>query len=260
MRTTSTTRVRRRLAIALRSITIAAVSLLSACDTSTPPGTGGGGGAAARNQMPPDERRVVGSGTSAKGGVGGQRGVGVPDGIWVVNRLPIAFVRGETPGLEVLSEHARNLIIQGETEVEVSQLADTGVDRVRRVEDIRTSPDVQMVIVDVGPASKFGMTHPVATAAGPEQPPVLVDEQGQKYLAVGYASMDMNKARLRYLPGSPIAAAKELPTISKSRTDQKLWLIFLVTTGKKVRYFGLGNKAVAEFNPTFSAEPWRGLE
>ena len=240
---------------------VAGGALLCGCDTSYPPGTGGAaGGGAARNQMPADERRVVGSGTSASGGVGGQRGVGVPDGIWVVNRLPIALVRGEAPGLEVLSEHAKNLIIQGETEVEVSQLADAGIDRVRRVEDVRTAPDVQMVVVDVGPASKFGMTHPVATAAGPEQPPVLVDEQGQKYLAVGYAYMDMSKARVRYLPGEPIQAAKELPTISRSRPDQKLWLVFLVTTGKKVRYFGLGNKAVAEFNPTFSAEPWRGLE
>jgi len=251
---------RRIAAISLGILAFTTSTLITACDTSAPPGTGGGGAAAARNQMPADERRVAGSGTAANGGVGGQRGVGVPDGIWVVNRLPIALVRGETPGLEVLSEHSRNLIIQGETEVQVSQLADTSIDRVRRVEDVRTSADVQMVVVDVGPASKFGMMHPVAAAAGPEQAPALVDQQGQKYLAVGYAYMDMNIARVRYLPGSPITAAKELPTVSKSRPDQNLWLIFLVTTGKKVRYFGLGSKAVAEFNPAFTAEPWRGLE
>jgi hypothetical protein len=236
-----------------------ALALLAACDTSYPPGTGPGAGARG-GQMPQDERRIVGSGNSAKGGVGGERGVGVPDGVWVVNRMPIALVRGETFGLEVAEDGSRNLIVRGDAEVDIARVADQGIDRIRRVEDVRTNPDVQMVVIDVSTSSKMSVLHPAAIGAGTEAAPVLVDEQGERYLAVGLVYTDSTKARVRFEPGTPVQAAKELPAISRSRTDQRLWLVFLVTTGKKVRYFGFGNKAVVEFNPTWAAEPYRGLD
>ncbi|MDX2132343.1 MAG: hypothetical protein SFY69_09850 [Planctomycetota bacterium] len=209
------------------------VGVLGACDTSTAPPTGG---ARVGSQSPfAEERRVVGG--------GGRSSAPAPEGVDVVNRLPFALVRGQTGDLEVVEERTRTWIVRGAARVPANQVADAGIDRVRRVEDIRVPRDVSIVFVDVSPASKY------RGAAEGTAAPTLVDTAGERYMPVGWAYLDAEWADVRYEPGEPVSAMAQVPATSRSRTDQRLWLIYRVTFGRSVRFVAQGDKALFEFNP-----------
>lgn len=173
------------------------------------------------------------------------------------NRLPFAFVRGNTDGLDVISEHGKNRVVRGETRQPLTSLAGRGVERVRRVEDLEVTPDVCLVIVDV---SFRGGKNAFANAVEPSRPeaPTLVDAQGERYQPVGFAFLDSQWARVRFEPGDPIERVAELPSLSRSRTDQQLWLIYRVSFGRSVRYLARGNSAIFELNPPLAMDVPQG--
>ncbi len=220
----------------MRPRLLALVPLLSvlcaACDQGPPAGGGGGGGGG--GGVFAEERRVVGG--------GGRGSSPAPEGVDVVNRLPFAFVRGNAGNLDVEIEHARTWIVRGEARVPASALADGGVDRVRRVEDIRVSPDVVILFLDVSPGSRYRGAVSHSPAA-----PTLVDAQGERYLPVGWASLDAAWGHVRYEPGEPVELARDLPPASGQ--GARLWLIYRVTFGRSIRYVASGNTAVYEFRP-----------
>ncbi|CAG0989462.1 hypothetical protein PHYC_02206 [Phycisphaerales bacterium] len=223
-------------------------ALVVACDQQS--GSGSNAAPPGGNQSPfASDRQVVGT--------GGRSTLAAPDGVEIVNRLPICLIRGETGDLEVASEGPRNRIVRGQVRLPVAKLADRGIDRVRRVEDIQVSPDVVIVFVDV--SRKPGLKTCSAAIDGPfTEAPSLVDTQNERYLPVGYAYLDASWAEVRYEPGDVVTKISQLPSTTRSRTDQRLWLIYRVSFGRSVRYLASGNKAVYEFNPPFALHVAQG--
>lgn len=116
----------------------------------------------------------------------------------------------------------------------------------------RMSVPDESVIVQVVVDSKnaqFGFLSPVA--ANIEGAPVLVDDNGQSYSAVGYLYRTTDQTWLYYNLQGPIKTLgdREMPTITRSQPDQQLTLMFLVPKGIKIKEFAVGDKVLAEFAP-----------
>ncbi|MBX3358037.1 MAG: CvpA family protein [Phycisphaeraceae bacterium] len=121
--------------------------------------------------------------------------------------------------------------------------------RALRVVEYSTSEDTKILQVRVDQNSRLGMLSPAAASADLTQPPLLFDTNGTRYAAVGYFYDDNQEVHIRYMPGQPIRAASELPSLSKSRPDQHLILLFRVSDGVSIDKFTIGNKVVGIFKP-----------
>jgi hypothetical protein len=80
----------------------------------------------------------------------------------------------------------------------------------------------------------------------------LVDDKGQAYQPVGFFYQDDQVVTIRYTPGQPIRTISQIDatnSISRSRPDQKLILLFRVSKGVKIVSYAAGDKVVAQFDP-----------
>lgn len=216
-------------------------AILAACDLGTQPNAGSNppGG----NTSPLDDNRtVIGPPTGNARSM-----VPAPPGFDATNRMPICFVRGHTDDLEVVSEHGRNHILNGEAKVPIGSLAERSVERVRRVEDIRVTPDVVLVFVHVSRGQTHGSFPTLLEGSG--EAPSLLDTQGSRYLPVGFVYTDSSWARVRYEPGNLLTKMSDLPVTTRSRADQRLWLIYRVSFGRTIKHLTRENKALYELNP-----------
>src|SRR6185369_7829746 len=98
-----------------------------------------------------------------------------------------------------------------------------------------------------GAASPSSLLGPVAVNADTSSPPLIIDTKNQKFDAVGYIYSDATEVRIRYTPGRPIRNLNELTqigiTLSRSRPDQNLRLLFRGSLGTEIAYFAIGQKA-----------------
>ena len=79
-------------------------------------------------------------------------------------------------------------------------------------------------------------------------PPVLVDSNGQQYEPVGYIYEDNQIIKIRFTPQQPLRALSEMPAaLSKSRPDQHVKLIFMVSLGVTIEKFQLGSTVVTDW-------------
>lgn len=230
-----------------RPVVLILFVILAGCDQSS--GSGNASGPGGNSSPFASDRKVIGT--------GGRSSLPAPDGIEIVNRLPICLIRGETGDLEVQSEGPRSRIVRGHARLPVSKIADRTFDRARRVEDIQVTPDIVIVFVDVS-RTQDAKTCSRAIEAPFTEAPSLVDTQNDRYLPAGYAYLDASWAEVKYEPGEVITKLSELPSTTRSRTDQRLWLIYRVSYGRTVKYLANGNKAVYEFNPTFTLNVSQG--
>ncbi len=182
----------------------------------------------------------------AEGGGGGGSGQAE---LRVSNMLAKRLTKGATPGLEVSADNAVN---GGETQLNLADLAAQGTERSLLIERLAVDPSTVVVQVDAGPTSAFSVLSPEAQAG--DGPPALIDEGGQRFVAVGYIYEDTAGYHLRYTVGRPLASLADLPPMSRSRTDQKLTLIFRPSLGVKIRSFAVGNKVIRDFRPSVALE------
>ena len=156
----------------------------------------------------------------------------------------MAFNKSNRGPLEISEE---NLIVGGEHTFTSAQLKERGIDKNLRVESFFVPDDVVMIKIQMslrGARSLIGRSLETAQRV---LPPLLVDNAGQTYEAVGFVYTEGDITRVRYTPGRTVRALSELPALSRTKTDQSLWLLFTPTKGATITSFNLGNRELASF-------------
>ncbi len=168
------------------------------------------------------------------------------DGLVIRKNLPITIQKGTEGAIQVDDS---NVIQEGTQAWPPDRVGIMVREKALRINELATTADTVIVQLQVHlnkPASLLGRA-----AAGAEfvVPPLLRDTNGTVYEPIGYLYKDTNKVELRFTPGNPVRALSELPSLSRSRPDQELTLIFRVSRGVDVEYFTLGSKPVLKFDP-----------
>ncbi|HYE03272.1 MAG TPA: hypothetical protein VD963_08550 [Phycisphaerales bacterium] len=167
------------------------------------------------------------------------------------------------PGRDVLSRDNLNNLevnadgrIQGGTgkflNTELSK--NRTVDPALRVANFAPIEDAVMVQIDVGQTSPIGLLTDAAANVDPTGRPTLVDTDGNRYPALGYVYRDTTETHIQYSPGRPVARVTDLPSLSRSRPDQELALLFVVSKGVKIQGLAIGDTGVTQFNPPIETQ------
>lgn len=152
-------------------------------------------------------------------------------------------------GLQVQNIDRNNYIIDGSHTFTREQMNERGLDQNLRLERFAETADTKIVQVDVSRRSPLSVLGKAADAALSVAPPQLVDSLGQVYDAIGFVYDDGRNVQIRFTPGQPIRALRELPTLSNSRENERLTLIFRASAGVEIVRFNIGNQTQQEFSP-----------
>lgn len=188
-------------------------------------------------------------GTVAEAPAGGE--IAAPTGptqdpIRLGTRLLSALNRSDVSGFELDKD---NRILNGQATVDAKQKGAPGADLKLRIDQFATTDDTTIVLVDVSVNSRTTLLGRALDAAEGVVPPVLVDNLGQRYEAVGYMHDTGSRYTVRFTPGSPIRGLADIPALSRSRPDEKLVLVFRVSCSVQILKFMIGNRTVEEVNP-----------
>jgi hypothetical protein len=184
-----------------------------------------------------------------------QNAIPVVEGFLASNRMQQTLQRG-TEGNLVLDD--KNVIIDGRhkwAKEAISKMQ--GVEKSLRIEKFSNSEDtviVQLTVLDSQRPNAFNLLGPVASQVDAKFPPMLRDTNDINYLPVGWIYSDDQLYDVRYTPGEPIKSVDELGQefgMSRSRTDQKLVLIFRVSKGVTINRYIIGNTSICLMDPTF---------
>lgn len=158
--------------------------------------------------------------------------------------------------LKGLTINDANMVIGGG----LAKFADTdtkgtqGLDQKLLVRRFEQPDDAAIVHVTVDMRNPtFGFLSDAANGVDWTKAPLLVDNNGATYSAVGYGYRPGSRETwIYYDPAAPIRNRndREMPTLSRSQPDQQLVLIFRVSKGVKIRSFVVGDKVLADFAPT----------
>lgn len=205
-----------------------------------------------------DEQRMPTDGLDLKGVVklgSGQplspgANIQPPDGVTVNNSIGFTIQKGTHDPLVIDDEGRTIFLIEGTKDFEADYKSKTvGLENSLRIERLAVSPDVVIFKVDVSSNSRLSLLSPAAANVDRSKPPLLFDTSGNTYTPVGYIYEDSIKITVRYTPGQPIQSMNDLPSLSRSRPEQKLTLLFQVSLGVNIQAFGVGNKILVEFDP-----------
>ena len=173
------------------------------------------------------------------------------DGFAASDRIGHSFEVRQKGSLEINED---NEVTRGTMKFRPEELGVRGVDRKVIVEKFASSADVQLVRVDVGRESAASLLGRAAKTVERVLPPQLIDTNGQAYPAVGYVYSDREIVEISYDPAQSIRGLSQLPTLSSSRSDQKLTLIFRASKGVQIEYFAVGQKVITELDPPLALE------
>jgi uncharacterized membrane protein required for colicin V production len=141
----------------------------------------------------------------------------------------------------------KNRIQDGEQAFNPRELSNRGIERDLRVDKFAVDNETAIVQIDVGKDSPLSLLLP--TAAEATGAPVLVSAEGQRFSCIGYVYKDNSIARVRHTPSRPVDNKDGLPSLTMSRTDQNLRLIFRVSMNATIKQFAIGDKVIADINP-----------
>lgn len=169
------------------------------------------------------------------------------DGFNISNNLPMTLHKTTIRTLQL--DDNSNTVIDGEQEFAAAELSNPPIEQTLQVRRLRITSDVVVVQVDVSLNSKHSWLGGAAAMVENVLPPVLVDTNGTRYQPVGYIfkNSTSNSTRIRYTPTRVVQALAEIPTLSRSRPDDKLTLIFQVSLGASVQAFGVGEKMIVQY-------------
>ncbi|MBL4697709.1 MAG: CvpA family protein [Phycisphaerales bacterium] len=125
----------------------------------------------------------------------------------------------------------------------------TGYGKKLRVSKYSVSSGQKMVRVNVSAGSTIGFFSEAARDAPFDQPMLLIDEKGNEYEAIGFEYTDSKLFHVRYTRGSTLGGIEDVPTLSRSRDDQKLMILFIITNGVKITDYSIGDVGIAHFDP-----------
>ena len=163
----------------------------------------------------------------------------------LTNRLPenITLNGGELSGIEL--SKGQQIVNCIDLRLPVKQLAGNDVERSLRVEEFQPGPGTCVFSINVSKDNgRWAATEPESTGA--TGAPTVVDHLGQRYEAIGYVYKDRNEVRIRFTPGAPLTSLAEAPAISRSREDQKLYLVFRMAAGVKLKQYTIGTTGIIE--------------
>lgn len=187
----------------------------------------------------------------------GPQGVNIPGVQTGPNLISgVVLQRGAvTQGQLELDAENQNAILRGESVFDKAELKDTqGLEKSLKINKLSTTSDANIVWLNVSASSRTSLLGKSLDVAEQVLPPLLVDTLGTQYQPVGYMYQDETTFKLVYDPGQPIQAMSQLPSLSRSRPAQTLWLIFRVSSGRDVKTFNRGSKVVNEFDPPFRVD------
>ena len=161
------------------------------------------------------------------------------------NRLPDRIILS-SDNVGELELNEGNFIMNGTCSLDAQKgLLPRGSDRKLIVDRFYPGEGTSIVLVDVTPGKDFAITaEPSADAKGA---PALMDDLGQKHTCVGYVYRDEQLISIYFKPGDPITDKSKIRSMSRSRTDQKLWLVFRVPNGVKITRYVIGATGVKDF-------------
>ncbi len=166
--------------------------------------------------------------------------------ITVSDRIGYSFEVRQKGSLEIDEE---NGVTRGTMQFLPEELGVRGVDRKVIVEKFATADDVVLVRVNVSRDSPASLLGRAAKTVDRVLPPQLIDTNSQVYPAVGYVYADREIVKISFDPARSIRGLAELPTMSSSRSDQTMTLIFRVSKGVDIEYFAVGQKVITELDP-----------
>jgi hypothetical protein len=145
----------------------------------------------------------------------------------------------------------KNQITSGEQTFTGQELKDQGLEKALRIEQFEVSAETVTIKIDVGPGSPMSLLGPIAASAEETAAVVVTDTNGKRYEPIGYIYDDgtKNQKTVRFYPNEPMRTLKEIPTLSRSRPNDKLILIFRCDKGVTLKGFVIGNKEVVSFPP-----------
>jgi hypothetical protein len=174
--------------------------------------------------------------------------------IMVTNALGFTIQSGSERSLEIYSDGGRNWIRDGEAKFPKSAITRAaGLERSLQINTFEVTPDTVIVKVNVSMNSPASLLSEAALSADSRQPLLLVDTNGKTYEPIGFIYRDNEKYHIRYTAGRPIRSLEELAqsgiTLSTSRPEQQLELIFRPTFGVKLATFQIGGTVVMQIDP-----------
>lgn len=129
-----------------------------------------------------------------------------------------------------------------------------GTSKNLRVERYAVAEDQAMIKLEVSADSPFGFLSEGAQVAPLDEPLVLLDTLGNEYEAVGYEYIDSSIMELRYTLGNTLTGIEDTPSLSTTRADQRLRIIFVITDGVEIDRFVIGDMVLAQFNPNLASQ------
>lgn len=167
-------------------------------------------------------------------------------GLMVSRALGYTIQQGNERGLQL---NDVNSIIDGEASFAREDLAQGNrVERNLRVDKFTTREDTVIVQVDVTAGQRTSLLGRSLDTALTVVPPVLVDSNGQQYEPVGFIYEDNQRIDIRFTPQQPVRGLTELPApLSKSRPDQKVKLVFMVSFGVTIERFQIGPEVITDW-------------
>jgi hypothetical protein len=118
-----------------------------------------------------------------------------------------------------------------------------------RIEQYALGSGQALIRVNVGPESPFGFLSDAARDAELDAPLLLIDTKGNEYEAIGYEYKDSKIYTARFTRGATLTGIQDTPDLSRSRDDQKLSLLFVVTDRVQISQFVIGDIAIVRFVP-----------
>jgi hypothetical protein len=125
--------------------------------------------------------------------------------------------------------------------------------RSMRVDSFALGANQTMVQVDVSPGMAASFVSEAARLAPTDRPIVLVDNNGNEFQAIGFIYSDRETFEVRYTLGNTLSGISDTPTISTARDDQKLVILFVVTTDATIEQLAAGDIVLANFRPALTA-------
>jgi hypothetical protein len=166
----------------------------------------------------------------------------------VSERLPFGgqFNRSRRGALSVSDD---NKIFDGEQRFSKTDYSELGLQQNLRVAEFQRTNDTRIVQVNVSQQTKLSLLGRAFQKAESVVPPVLVDSLGRQYQPIGFVFESGSDVTIRFTPGDPLRGLSQIPSLSSSRDDQRLVLLFRVNSNSELKSFAIGNRVVADFNP-----------
>jgi len=183
-------------------------------------------------------------------------------GVVVGPRLPLRMqLQKGNVGTITLDED--NKIISGESKLTKEQVQTRGLSKELRINSFGLRKGTNLIQIEVSQDKPGSLLGRSVAAAERVLPPVVVDTNGTQYRAIGWVYQDRDGgAYVRYTPDRPIRGLSELQSrgvsLTRSRPDQKLVLLFEVTENVEIESFGIGGKEVIRFETPIEVGKIRG--